>query len=53
MEDNKLQDLVSFGNYMISTERKNKTDELWDGVSHADLENWKEIMKQLKGLYND
>lgn len=36
--------LVSFGNYLLSDERKKITSEInQDGVTHADLENWKEL----------
>jgi hypothetical protein len=49
-----LADMVEFGNYILSKERKSRTSIIvQDGVSHADLENWKELMKQLKELYND
>lgn len=36
-------DLVTFGNYLLSNERKHKTSELnKNNVTHADIENWKE-----------
>jgi len=36
------KDLVSFGNYLLSKERNESVDELnKDGVTHADVENWK------------
>lgn len=36
-------DLVTFGNYLLSNERKHKTSELnQNNVTHADIENWKE-----------
>ena len=35
------KELVDFGNYLLSTDRsKNMNPEL---VSHADLENWKDV----------
>jgi hypothetical protein len=41
------KDIVSFGNYLLSEERKNRISELnQNNVTHADIENWKETVRR-------
>lgn len=45
------KDLVLFGNYLLALVQTNKKEASPDGtysVSHADVENWKEEMKENK-----
>lgn len=45
------KDMVSFGNYLMEKIRTGEKQEYPDGkfhVSHADMENWKEEMRQRK-----
>lgn len=38
----KAKDIISFGNYLLSEERDNRTSEINKrNVTHADYENWK------------
>tara|TARA_R110001606_G_scaffold321052_2_gene467899 strand:- start:6508 stop:6885 length:378 start_codon:yes stop_codon:yes gene_type:complete len=40
------KDIVEFGNYILSKERKNRTSEInQENITHADIENWLEIKK--------
>jgi len=40
-------DLVSLGSYLLSDERKARTSEInQPNITHADIENWKEINKE-------
>ena len=41
------KDIVNFGNYLLSEERKKKMlKEFQKEVTHADIENWKETLKK-------
>jgi len=41
------KDLVSFGNYLLSKARMKKVSkEMREHVTHADLENWKELKEK-------
>jgi hypothetical protein len=41
------RELVTFGNYLLSNERNHKTSELnQNNVTHADIENWKEMREE-------
>lgn len=40
------KDIVEFGNYLLSKQRKNRTSEInQENVTHADISNWLEIKK--------
>lgn len=42
-------DLVSLGNYVLSKEQMKKVSKkMREHVTHADLENWKELQKSRK-----
>jgi len=42
------KDLVKFGNYLLSKERKEKVSELnQENVTHADVENFLEAIKKI------
>ena len=46
MKDQTTTDLVSFGNYLLSNERMKKVGkDMREHVTHADVENWKELQK--------
>ncbi len=41
------KELIDFGNYLLSKERKKRTLKVdRDKVTHADLENYKELIKR-------
>ena len=43
------KDLVSFGNYLLSKKRKERTSKInQSSVTDADLANWREEIKQKK-----
>ncbi len=49
------KELIDFGNYILSKERKKRTLKVdRDKVTHADLENWKELKRRdIEQLKND